>query len=147
MGLLIISGLIFIISIFIGILCELEWNFDFLSIISIVTGVISGFVFFIVGIIGLAGAFCEVDNQANKEIERMTIIYDLENIDNDTPIEIIMDTYDEAVTFNALIERNHKKYDNFWTGILYADYSMIEPINIEEYYNGFEDRKEEIDNE
>lgn len=147
MGLLIISGLIFIISIVVGIFSEIKWNFDFLSIISIVTGVVSGFVFFILGIIGLAGAFFEVDDQANKEIERMTIVYDLENIDSDTPIEIIMDTYDEAVTFNALIERNHKKYDNFWTGILYADYSMIEPINIEEYYNGFENREEEIDNE
>lgn len=147
MGLLIISGFIFIISIIIGFFSETEWNFDFLSVISIVTGVVFGFVFFIVGIIGLAGAFCEVDNQADKEIKRMTIVYDLENIDSDTPIEIIMDTYDEAVTFNALIERNHKKYDNFWTGILYTDYSMIEPINIEEYYNGFEDRKEDFNNE
>ena len=147
MGLLIVSGLILIISIVVGFFSENEWNSDFLSVVSIVTGVIFGFVFFILGIIGLAGVFCEVDDQADKQIERMTIVYDLENIDSDTPIEVIVDIYDDAVTFNALIETSHKKYDNFWTGILYTDYSMIEPINIEEYYNGFEDRKEEIDNE
>lgn len=147
MGILIVSGIIFIVSMVVGFFSENEWNSDFLSIASIVTRVIFGFVFFIVGSMGLAGVFCEVDNQTDKEIERMTIIYNLENIDNDTPIEIIMDTYDEAVTFNALIEKNHKKHDNFWTGILYTDYSMIKPINIEEYWNGFEDRKEEIGNE
>ena len=147
MGILIVSGIIFVVSMVVGFFSENEWNSDFLSIVSIVTRVTFGFVFFIVGIIGLAGIFCEADNQADKEIERMTIIYDLENIDNDTPIEVIMDFYDDAVTFNALIERSHKKHDNFWTGILYNDYSMIEPINIEEYWNGFEDRKEEIDNE
>lgn len=147
MGILIVSGIIFVVSMIVGFFSENEWNSDFLSIASIVTRVIFGFVFFIVGTIGLAGVFCEVDNQADKEIERMTIIYDLENIDSDTPIEVIMDIYDEAVAFNALIERSHKKYDNFWIGFLYTDYSMIEPINIEEYWNGFEDRKEEIDNE
>ena len=105
MGLLIISGVILIISIVIGFFSEREWDFGFLSTISIATGVVFGYVFFIVGLIGLSLAFDETDNQADKEIERMTIVYDLENIDNDTPIEIIMDTYDKAVTFNALIEK------------------------------------------
>lgn len=147
MGILIVSGIIFVVGIVVEFFSENEWDSDFLSIVSIATIVVSGFVFFIVGMIGLVGVFCEVDNQTEKEVQRMTIIYDLENIDSDTPIEVIVDTYDEAVTFNALIERSHKKYGNFWTGFLYTDYSMIDPINIEEYWNGFEDRKEEIDNE
>lgn len=150
MGIVILSGF-FTVFFFISwlVCCNLssdEWVENLLLALT------AGFfiVFFFVGIISLDNTIEESEFQNQVQIDRAILIYELESIDNETPFEVAIEIYEKVEAFNSTLERNNSHYDGAWLGSCYHDLTMVEPIDLEQYwdeYNKLEIEEEEGEKE
>lgn len=137
MGIVILSGVLAIIF-FICFIISLETLCDeWVETLSYVLTIISFVVFFSFGLFSLLTIVDEHEIQNQTQIDRAVLIHELENIDEDTSFEVAVDIYEKTVEFNSTLEKNNSYCDNKWLGRCYYDLTMIEPIDIEEYWNEY----------
>lgn len=137
MGIVILSGF-FTIFFFISwlVCCNLSCDDWVESLLLVLT---AGFfiVFFFVGIISLDNAIEETEVQNQTQIGRVILIYELESIDNETPFEVAVEIYEKVENFNSTLEKNNSHYDGVWLGSCYYDLTMVEPIDLEQYWDEY----------
>lgn len=137
MGIVILTGF-FTIFFFISwvVCCDLscdDWVEGLLLVLAAGCFIVSLFT----GIISFDNAIEEPEVQDQTQIDRAILVYELESIDSETPFEVAVEIYEKVEDFNSTLEKNNSHYDGAWLGRCYYDLTMVEPIDLEQYWDEY----------
>lgn len=93
------------------------------------------FIIIVTGMISIAAS--NDSNYDTKLLERAYLQYMIDNIEEDTPLELKASIHKNVIDFNESLEKIQRRHNSIWFNYLTPNYSGIDLIDLKESENNF----------
>ena len=116
---------------------------SFLSTFGATISTVGMIAFIVMGIGMIIIAVCSDSDYHTKLTERAYLQYMVDNVEEDTPLDLKVSIYEDVIKFNESLEKTKRRHNSLWFNYLTPNYNGIESIDLEELENNSKTKKEE----